>query len=146
MDLVERVITALTELHPLHSMTVHFPLALSGVGLLFIMLAVWRRSDLLEQAAFLNITLVAISTVFAGLSGVRDNMIRYEGDAPYASTKIFLAISLFVLTTVTATSRWRKQEILWTPSTTVLYVSAFAGSFALALLLGFLGGAILYGF
>jgi uncharacterized membrane protein len=127
-------------------MTVHFPLALSGVGLLFIVLAVWRRSDLLEQAAFLNITLVAISTVIAGLSGVRDNVIRYEGDAPYASTKIFLAITLFVLTTVTATSRWRKPELLWTPSTTILYLSAFAGSFVLALLLGFLGGAILYGF
>jgi uncharacterized membrane protein len=146
MDLVERVITALTELHPLHSMTVHFPLALSGVALLFILLALWRRSDSLEQAAFLLIALVAASTIFAGLSGYRDSLVRFEGDAPYTSAKIFLAISLFVLTTATATSRWRKPEILWTPTTTVLYVSAFAGSFALAVVLGFLGGAILYGF
>jgi uncharacterized membrane protein len=146
MNFLDRVITALTELHPLHSMTVHFPLALTGVALFFILLALWRRNETLEQAAFLNMTLAAVSTILAGLSGYRDHLIRYEGDAPYVNVKIFLAITLFVLTTVTAVSRWRQQEILWKPSTTVLYVSAFAGSFALAAILGFLGGAILYGF
>lgn len=146
MDFFERVITALTELHPIHSMTVHFPLALTGAALLFLLLALWRRNELLEQAAFFNMTLAAISTVLAGITGYRDHLVRFEGDAPYVTTKIFLAVTLLVLTSVTAASRWRKTEILWQASTTVLYLSAFIGSFALAVVLGFLGGAILYGF
>jgi uncharacterized membrane protein len=146
MEFIDRLITALTELHPIHSMTVHFPLALTGTALLFLLLALWRRNEVLEQTAFLNMTLAAIGTVLAGLTGYRDYMVRFEGDAPYTTAKIFLAITLFLLTSVTAISRWRKAEILWQPSTTVLYLSAFIGSFAIASVLGFLGGAILYGF
>ena len=146
MDFFERLITALTELHPIHSMTVHFPLALTGVGLLFLLMALWRRSETLENAAFFNMSLAAISAIIAGFTGYRDHLVRYEGDAPYASAKIFLGITLFLLTTVTALSRWRRQELLWTPSTTLLYLGAFAASFVIAVILGFLGGAILYGF
>ena len=54
-------------------------------------------------------------------------------------------ITLLLLTTVTAVTRWRQRELLWTPSTTVLYLAAFAGSFGLAVTLGFIGGVILYG-
>jgi uncharacterized membrane protein len=146
MDFIERVLTAVTELHPIHSMTVHFPVALTAVGLLFILLALWRRNEMFERAAFFNIRLAAVSTIVAGITGYRDHLVRFEGDAPYVNTKIFLAITLLVLTSVTAFSRWRQREILWTPSTMVLYVAAFVGSFALAAVLAFLGGAILYGF
>jgi hypothetical protein len=59
--------------------------------------------------------------------------------------KIFLGSTLFILTTVTAISRWRKRELLWTPTTTVLYLGAFVASFGLAITLGFIGGVILYG-
>jgi hypothetical protein len=72
--------------------------------------------------------------------------VRFEGDAPYVQYKIAFGITLFVLTTITAVSRYRNPEILWRPSSRVLYVAAFAGSFALAVTLAFLGGAILYGF
>lgn len=146
MSFFDRLITAVTELHPIHSMTVHFPLALTGTALLFLLLALWRRNELLEQAAFFNMTLAAISTVLAGITGYRDHLVRFEGDTPYVTTKIFLAVTLLVLTSVTAISRWRKAEVVWHPSTTVLYLSAFVGSFSLAVVLGFLGGAILYGF
>jgi uncharacterized membrane protein len=146
MDLMNRIITALTELHPLHSMTVHFPLALTAVALLFLVLALWRRNENFEQAAFLNMALAAVTTAIAGFSGYRDHLVRFEGDAPYANVKVFMAITLLVVTTVTAVSRWRRPEIVWKPSTTALYLGAFVGSFALAGVLGFLGGAILYGF
>jgi hypothetical protein len=76
---------------------------------------------------------------------VRDNLVRFEGEAPLVSVKIFLAVTLLILTTVTAVSRWRQKEILWKPSTTVLYLAAFVGSFGLSVVLGFLGGVILYG-
>lgn len=143
---MDRFFTALLELHPLHSMTVHFPIALTAVALLFLLLALWRRSQPLEQAAFFNLSLAAVSTLVAGLTGLRDNILRFDGAAPNANIKIFLGISLFVLTSITAWSRWRRPEIAWTPTTMLLYLAAFAGSFGLAAALGFLGGVILYGY
>lgn len=146
MGFITRFINALVDVHPLHSMTVHFPIALTGVALLFLVLALWRRNETLERAAFYNITLSAISTIVAGVTGYRDNIVRFEGEAPLVDVKIFLAITLLVLTTVVALSRWRNREILWKTSTMVVYLSAFVASFLLAATLGFLGGVILYGF
>ena len=57
MEFINRVIHALTELHPTHPMLVHFPIALTGAAFLFILLAYWRRNAGLEQAAFANIVL-----------------------------------------------------------------------------------------
>jgi uncharacterized membrane protein len=145
MELISRIINAIVEIHPLHSMTVHFPIALTGAALLFLVLALWRRNEALERAAFYLIALSAISTIVAGLTGYRDNIVRFEGEAPLVSAKIFLAITLFVLTVGITVRRWRDGEVLWRPATMVLYVAAFAGSFLLAATLGFLGGVILYG-
>lgn len=146
MDLLSRFIAAITELHPMHSMVVHFPIALTGVALFFLVLALWRRNEGLERAAFYNITLSAVATVVAGVTGYRDSIVRFEGDAPLVGVKIFLAITLLILTVAIAISRWRSSEIAWKPSTMVIYLASFAASFALALTLGFLGGVILYGF
>jgi uncharacterized membrane protein len=145
-EFINRFFTAIFETHPIHSMTVHFPIALTAAALLFLVLALWRRSEGLERAAFYNITLAAVSAVIAALTGVRDNLVRFEGEAPLAEVKIFLGVTLIVLLAVIVFSRWRKPDILWTPATMILYLLGFTGSFALAATLGFLGGVILYGF
>jgi len=144
MDLA-RILNAIVNIHPWHSMVVHFPIGLTGAALLFIMLALWRKNESLEHAAFFAISLAAASTIVAGLTGMRDNIVRFEGGAPLVGIKIFLAVTLFLLTTVTALIRWRRKEMLWKPATMVLYVAAFAASFGLSITLGFLGGVILYG-
>jgi hypothetical protein len=90
--------------------------------------------------------LVAISTVFAGLTGLRDHVVRFEGDTPYVNVKIFLGVSLFLLASVVALARRRNPELLWSPSTRLLYLAAYAGCFLMAAVLGFVGGSILYGF
>ena len=82
MDFINRVIHALTELHPTHPMLVHFPIALSGAAFLFILLAAWTKSSSLEQAAFANIVLAFLGTIAAGVTGVMDNIKNYVGDAP----------------------------------------------------------------
>ena len=146
MESITQLFTTVFETHPWHVPMVHFPIALSGAALLFLLLALWQRNELLERAAFYNISLAAVSTIVAGATGYRDYIVRYEGDAPYANAKIFLAISLFVLATVIAVSRWRQPDLLWKPSTMILYLLGFAGCFMLAVTLGFLGGVILYGF
>jgi uncharacterized membrane protein len=146
MGFIPRFVNAIVDVHPLHSMTVHFPIALTGTAFLFLVLALWRRNEALEKAAFYLIALSGISTIIAGLTGYRDNIVRFEGDAPLVNVKIFLALTLLVLTLGITVSRWRDREILWRPSTMVMYLLAFAGSFLLAATLGFLGGVILYGF
>ena len=142
---INQIINAVVNIHPWHSMVVHFPIGLTGAALLFILLARWRRNESLEHAAFFVIALAALSTIVAAVTGVRDNLVRFDGTAPYAAVKIFLGITLFVLTTVIAVTRWRRREVLWNPTTTVLYLAGFAASFALAITLGFIGGVILYG-
>ncbi|GAB4434421.1 MAG: hypothetical protein Fur0044_31790 [Anaerolineae bacterium] len=146
MESITGLFNTIFDAHPWHVPTVHFPIALTGVGLLFLLLALWQRNEALERAAFYNVTLAALSTLAAGLTGYRDYLVRFEGDAPYINLKIFLAITLFVLTAAIAVVRWRQPEVLWRPTTMVLYIAGFAASFILASLLGFIGGIILYGF
>jgi len=145
MEFINRIIRAITELHPTHPMFVHFPIALTGAAFLFILLAYWRRNSFFEQAAFANIVLAAISTVFAGITGYLDNIKNYVGDAPNANTKIILAILLFLLTTGLSIVRYRNPEMFQKPNR-ILYIACYGISFAIALMLAFLGGVILYGF
>jgi uncharacterized membrane protein len=145
MNILEQIVNAIVNIHPWHSMVVHFPIAFTGAALLFLVLARWRRNESLEQAAFFVMTLAAAGTILAGVTGMRDNVVRFEGGAPFVPVKIFLAVTLLILTGGLAISRWRRREVLWNPATTVLYLAGFAASFALALTLAFLGGVILYG-
>jgi len=144
MDLINRIIHALTQTHPIHPMVVHFPIALTGAALFFILLALWKNKEFFEQAAFANIALATVSTVVAGLTGLYDNQVNYAGEAPNAHLKMILAATLFIVTTITAIARWKNPNLFDTSR--ALYVAAYFISFGLALVLAFLGGVILYGF
>jgi hypothetical protein len=90
MEFIDRIIYALTELHPIHPMFVHFPIALTGAAFLFIVLAYWKNNASLESAAYANIALAAISTIVAGVTGFLDNLNTYEGEAPNGGVKIIV--------------------------------------------------------
>src|SRR5512147_2283126 len=111
MDFINRLIHAITQVHPIHPMFVHFPIALTGAAFLFILLAWWRKSSSLEQTAFANIVLASLSTVVAGITGYLDNLKNYVGEAPNASTKIALAITLFLLTASISIVRYRNPDL-----------------------------------
>lgn len=145
MDFINRLIHALTELHPTHPMLVHFPIALTGAAFLFILLAYWRNNSSLEQAAFANIVLAVLGTIAAGITGVMDNARNYEGEAPNAGIKLILAITLLLLTAGISIVRYRNPD-LFQKANRYLYISSYGASFAIALVLAFLGGVILYGF
>ena len=145
MELIQRIIHALTELHPTHPMFVHFPIALTGAAFFFILLAYWRKSTALEQTAFANMALASVSTIVAGVTGYLDNLRNYQGEAPNASVKITLALVLFLLTTSISLVRYRNPE-LFTKGNAFLYIASYGLSFLIALVLAFLGGIILYGF
>jgi uncharacterized membrane protein len=145
MDFINRLIHALTQVHPIHPMLVHFPIALTGAAAFFILLAVWKKSKTLEQAAFANMVLAVFGTIAAGATGILDNIKNYSGSAPNAPVKIALASTLLIITAVTSLARWRDPNLIEKPAK-VIYVAAYLVSFALALVLAFLGGVILYGF
>lgn len=145
MEFINRVIHALTELHPTHPMLVHFPIGLTGAAFLFILLAYWRNNPSLEQAAFANIVLASIGTIASGITGYLDNLNNYLGEAPNAGTKIVLAIILFILTAGISIVRYRNPD-LFQKGNRFVYIALYGISFAIALLLAFLGGVILYGF
>lgn len=145
MELIQRIIHALTELHPVHPMLVHFPIALTGAGALFILLAVWKKNKTLEQAAYANMVLATLGTIAAGLTGMMDNINTYDGTAPNAMWKILLALTLLVITATTSIARWRNPNLVESRAK-LLYVSAYLVSFILAIILAFLGAIILYGF
>ena len=145
MEFIDRFIHAITELHPLHPMVVHFPIALTGAAFLFILLAYWKNNPSLEGAAFANIALAALSTLVAGFTGMMDNINAYEGQAPNAGAKITLAISLFIITTGITIVRYRNPD-LFQKANRLFYIGGYALSFIIAFVLAFLGGVILYGF
>ena len=146
MQFLERVVNAMVKLHPWHSLMVHFPAAFATVGMLCILFALWRRSHLFEKFAFFCMTVTAAGTALSGLAGLRDNAVHYDGGAPYLNLKIYLGVSLLLLSAVSAIVRWRRPDLLWNPSTRILYVAAYVGAFLLATVLGFVGGSIVYGF
>lgn len=144
MDFFERLIHALTETHPLHSMIVHFPIAFTAAGLLFIIIYLWKKQAVFEQIAFANMVMASLGTLAAGLTGIFDNQRYWEGTAANAQVKIWLATSLLVITAVASIARWRNPNLV--ESKKGLYVTAYLIGFPIALVLSFLGGVIVYGF
>jgi len=146
MEFINRVIHAVTVLHPAHVMAVHFPIALTTAALLFVVLALILRSRSLEQAAFYNNALVVVTALVAGASGMQINLTEYAGAAPNSNVKFFLSITLTVLSLILLIGRLTSSRVLWKPNTMVLYVAGFVLNFALAGAWGVLGGVIVYGF
>jgi uncharacterized membrane protein len=145
MEFINRLIHTLTEVHPLHPMLVHFPIALTGAGALFIIIAAWRKNNAMEQAAFANIVLAFLGAAAAAVTGILSNLENYDGTAPNAPVKITLATILIIITGITIFARWRNPALLESRARP-LYISAYLISFAIVLVLAFLGGVILYGF
>jgi uncharacterized membrane protein len=146
MGFIKQVVNAILHLHPWHTLVVHFPVAFATVGVLCLLFAFWRRSELAEKFAFFCMAVTAAGTAMAGLAGLRDNAYFYGGAAPHLNLKIYLGVSLLILATATVLVRRQNPDLLWNPSTKILYGSTYVGAALLATVLGFVGGTILYGF
>ncbi len=139
-----QIIHAIVYVHPPHTLLVHFPIALVSAGLFFILLALWLKKDILEQIAFADLSLAAVSTIVTGIVGIRDNIVFYHGMAANHGLKIILAVILFIITSATALIRWKNPKLFHSQGKAI-YVAAYFVSFILVTVLGFLGGVILFG-
>ena len=144
MELIQKILHALS-VHPFHLLLVHFPIALASAAFFFILLALIFKKDIFEKVAFANISLAAVSTVVTAIAGIMDNQKYYNGLAPNHNAKIILATILLIITTTTAIIRWRKPDLFHKKGSRIVYVLAYAVSFGLVSVLGFLGGVIIYG-
>ncbi len=132
--------------HPVHPMLVHFPIGLTGGAFFFIVVAlIWRRAKILEQVAFANIALAVPAVIAAAIMGISDNINRYSGRAANHTYKIIFATFLFLVVTSTSLIRWRKPDLFEHESTRWWYSGAYLVSFAIATILVFLGGIIVFG-
>jgi uncharacterized membrane protein len=146
MNFILTLIHTITQVHPPHPMFVHFPIGLTGAALFFILLALWKRSDLLEKVAFANLSLSTLSVIVAASFGIRDNLVNFGGTAPNHFIKIILATTLFIVSMVTVLVRWKNPDLFHAKRGKGSYVAAYFACFGIAMVLGFLGGVIMYGF
>lgn len=131
--------------HPNHPRLIHFPVVLSYLGVLVVLLAWLRRDAFFERAAFYTILLLALSTVPAAFTGILENQATYAGHAPNAALKITLAGLLMLIAAGAALWRLRRPGILSRSLSGSLYVLAFIVCAGLTTLLGALGGIIVWG-
>jgi len=131
--------------HPNHPRLVHFPVALSYLGVLVAILAWWRRDAFFDRAAFYTMLLLTLSVIPAGLTGILENQLLYVGNAPNAILKITLAALLLLIAAGATLWRWRQPKILNGSLSGSLYVLAFIVCAGLTTLLGALGGIIVWG-
>jgi uncharacterized membrane protein len=131
--------------HPYHPRVIHFPIALSYLGVIVVLLAWWRRDSFWDRVAYYTIILVAVTSVLAGLTGMLENQSLYAGNAPNSTMKIALAVLLLLISAGAAIWRWRQPDILNNSPGKYLYVLAFFICAGLTTLLGSLGGIIVWG-
>ena len=131
--------------HPNHPRLVHFPIVLSYLGLLVVVLAWLRRDTLFERLAFYSILLLTLSTLPAGFSGMLENQTLYAGNAPNTGLKVVLAILLLFIAAGATVWRWRKPDLMNGSLSQYLYMLAFIICAGLTTLLGALGGIIVWG-
>jgi uncharacterized membrane protein len=131
--------------HPNHPRIIHFPIALSYLGVLVVLLAWWRRDSFFERVAFYTMLLLPLSTIPAGLTGMLENQTLYAGNAPNTTLKLILAVSLLLISAGAAIWRWRQPDIMNKSPGKYLYLLAFFICAGLTTLLGALGGIIVWG-
>jgi uncharacterized membrane protein len=131
--------------HPLHPRLVHFPIALSYLGLLLVVVAWLRKDAFFERVAFYVMALLTLSVIPAALTGILENQTLYVGNAPNGSLKVALAAALFLIAAAATLWRWRQPQLLNVSVMAWFYVLAFAVCVGLTTFLGALGGIIVWG-
>ena len=100
--------------HPLHPMTVHFPIAFYVLGVLLTLLFLWRKQENVEQFAFWCFILSGVSTIFASVVGLVDQS-RLDFADPRrdsVNSHITAGVALMVINGLLIYMRFRWPDVL----------------------------------
>jgi len=130
--------------HPLHPMTVHFPIALYLLGVLLTLAGLWRGEAEFEKFAMWSFVLSWVATAAASIAGLVDqNQLDYNDPRrAYINPHITGAIALLVVNGLLIYARLRWPH---TPTThRLLYVGGLIAGATILLITAWLGGELVY--
>jgi uncharacterized membrane protein len=130
--------------HPLHPMTVHFPIALYLLGVLLTIGYLWRGYPDYERFAFWSFILSWLATVVASVVGLFDQN-QLEISDPrraYANPHITAGLALLVINGVLLYMRLRWPDVL--SSHRWPYLGLMLLGLIALLATGWLGGELVY--
>ena len=86
--------SALLARHAQHVVIIHFPIALFMISVLFDVIALWKKSSALVEAAYYNLLAAAISTLPAVATGLLAWQLRLEGKALRGTLRFHMLLAL----------------------------------------------------
>ena len=130
--------------HPLHPMTVHFPIAFYLLGVLLTVAYLWREQTDYERFAYWSFVLSWLATIIASLVGLIDQS-QLELTDPRRnnlSSHITAGVVLFIINGLLIYMRFRWADVLarqrW------LYLSLMALGVLAVLATAWLGAELVY--
>lgn len=130
--------------HPLHSFTVHFPIALYLLGVLLTGLALWRGAADTERFAFWSFGLSWLATLVASIFGLIDQGQLAPTDPRLNAVNAHISggVALLIINGLLVYMRFRWADVLvryrWP------YLGLMALGAAAVLATGWLGGELVF--
>ena len=131
--------------HPLHPMTVHFPIAFYLLGVLLTLIYLWRGEKEVEQFAYWSFILSFIGTIVASVVGLIDQSQLDLNDPRrvMVNNHITASVALLIINGVLIYMRFRWPDVLsgkyrWP------YLGLMALGVAAVLTTAWLGGELVF--
>lgn len=132
-------------LTPFHPRVVHFPIALSIVGALFIVIGVLRRQDRWTGYGQVSLLLGWLGVMVAVVTGLIDQASAPQNAEVAAVINQHITAGIALLIAVGLALYWPlRNKKLWTTSARWGYLALLAGIVLLVFIEGWLGGKLVY--
>ncbi|RME74124.1 MAG: DUF2231 domain-containing protein [Chloroflexi bacterium] len=130
--------------HPLHPMTVHFPIALFLLGVLLTLVYLRRGQPEYDRFAFLSLMLSELAALVASLTGLLDqNLLAFDDPRRQAvNPHITAAVALLVVNGLLVYMRLKWPDVL--VRRRAAYLGLMAAGTAVLLATAWLGGELVY--
>lgn len=137
----------LEALTPFHPRVVHFPIALSIVGALFIVVGVLRRQDRWTGYGQVSLLLGWVGIMVAVVTGLIDQANAPQEAAVLAVINQHITAGIALVIAVGLALYWPlRNKKLWSSSARWGYIALLAAIVVLILIEGWLGGKLVYQF
>ena len=133
--------SALFARHAQHVVIIHFPIALFMISVLFDLIALWKKSSALAEAAYYNLLAAALSTLPAVATGLLAWQLQLEGKALRGTLRLHMLFALLASALIWV--QWWLRFRVRRESRPAMPMALFALEFvtaAMVALTGHLGG------